>query len=50
MSAEVHERVAERYPGAVLRTLTVRGKNAPVPAYSIAVGSRAPVLRPDGPG
>ena len=43
MSAEVHERVAERYPGAVRRTLTLRGKSTPVPAYSIAVASGAPV-------
>jgi adenylate cyclase len=45
MSAAVHERVAERYPGAVPRTLTVRGKNTPVTAYSIAVGAGAPVRR-----
>ena len=48
MSADVHERIAERHPGAVPRTLALRGKSTPVPAYSIAVGAGAPV-RPGEP-
>jgi adenylate cyclase len=36
MSAEVHERVAERYRGAVPRTLVVRGKSNPLRVYALS--------------
>jgi adenylate cyclase len=37
MSAEVYERVAERHPDAVPRTIVVRGKSNPVQVYALEV-------------
>jgi adenylate cyclase len=39
MSAAVYERVAERFPDAAPRTLVVKGKHAPVAAYSVRIAS-----------
>jgi adenylate cyclase len=47
MSAEVHDAVAGRYPGAERRTLTLRGKTNPLQAYVVRLGGglEAPVAR-----
>jgi adenylate cyclase len=52
MSAEVYERVAERYPGAEPRTVLVRGKSKPLQVYALGVAREPSAGAPvpgDGP-
>jgi class 3 adenylate cyclase len=49
MSPDVHDRVAERYPGAVRRTLEVRGSSNPRQVYALSV-ARDPSAEASVPG